>query len=81
MNYKIDLIGKDQSKAIRESEDSLVKLAKQGSFNCELIIGNNPTLRAKIIDEVLMEWNFEWTQAKHNRTSLIVHYDYMKGDK
>lgn len=75
MNYKIDLIGKDQSKAIRESEDSLVKLAKQGSFNCELIIGDRPTLRAKIIDEVLREWNFEYTQAKHNNTSLIVKYD------
>ena len=75
MNYKIDLIGKDQSKAIRESEDSLVKLAKQGSFNCELIIGDRPTLRAKIIDEVLREWNFEYTQAKHNKTSLIVRYD------
>lgn len=75
MNYKIDLIGKDQSKAIRESEDSLVKLAKQGSFNCELIIGDRPTLRAKIIDEVLREWNFEYTQAKHNKTSLIVSYD------
>lgn len=74
-NYTLDLHGKTHTEAMTLTENWVMKLSKEGSFQLKVITGKSPVMQGKIIKEVLEEWDFNYYIPATNQGMIVVSYD------
>lgn len=72
MIHKIDLHGLSHDQAVKKVESELIAISLERNYQVEIITGNSPTMKQKIIDEVLGPQNFFYYIPHTNRGMIMV---------
>lgn len=72
MIHKIDLHGLSHDQAVKKVESELIAISLERNYQVEIITGNSPTMKRKIIDEVLGPQNFFYYIPHTNKGMIMV---------
>ena len=72
MIHKIDLHGLSHDQAVKKVESELIAISLERNYQVEIITGNSPTMKRKIIDEVLGPQNFFYYIPHTNKGMIMI---------